>query len=273
MMAELIDRRRCKAEARDLLSTAQVSPKAMAALYLGLLLALSLIEEIGGTGGILSTFLSVLTSLLSLVLGAGFTLYCMALRRGERSEFLTLFDGFSFVGRLILLELLEFILVFAWSLLFVIPGIIAVYRYQFAVYNLYENPEIGVLEALSMSKRQTMGYKSQLFMLDLSYIGWTLLADLPSIVMQAVLYRTVAPLIYTGEFWDLTVEEIIAMATPLTPITWLLIAGLWALAVGIFYRPGRTCVTLAYFETAKRTSGIGEGVEPPRLEDNGWSNW
>ena len=45
-------------------------------------------------------------------------------------------------------------------------GIVAAYRYRFALYNLYENPGIGVMEALDMSKRQTLGYKSQLFTLD-----------------------------------------------------------------------------------------------------------
>ena len=36
MMAELIDRKRLKAETREMLATARVSPKGMAALYLGL---------------------------------------------------------------------------------------------------------------------------------------------------------------------------------------------------------------------------------------------
>ena len=65
-----------------------------------------------------------------------------------------------------------------WSMLLVIPGIIAAYRYRFAVLNLCENPELGVMEALNMSKAQTSGYKGQLFMLDLSFIGWAILCGL-----------------------------------------------------------------------------------------------
>ena len=60
-------------------------------------------------------------------------------------------------------------------MLFVIPGIIAAYRYSFAMLNLCENPELGVMEALNLSKRQTNGYKWQLFVLQLSFIGWSLL--------------------------------------------------------------------------------------------------
>lgn len=100
-----------------------------------------------------------------MVLSAGFVLYCMAVRRGQRAEFLTLFDGFSFVGKVIGLNIVIGVFTFLWSLLFVIPGIIASYRYRFALYNLYENPGIGIMEALDMSKQQTVGYKSQLFVL------------------------------------------------------------------------------------------------------------
>lgn len=63
-------------------------------------------------------------------------------------------------------------------LLLVIPGIVAAYRYRFAMLNLCENPEIGVMEALNMSKAQTLGFKWQLFVLDLSFIGWNILVGL-----------------------------------------------------------------------------------------------
>lgn len=58
------------------------------------------------------------------------------------------------------------------------PVIIAGYRYRFAIYNLCENPDIGVMEAISMSKAQTAGYKGDLFLLDLTFIGWNLLCSL-----------------------------------------------------------------------------------------------
>ena len=83
------------------------------------------------------------------------------------------------MGKVILLNLVIYCFTLLWSMLFVIPGIVAAYRYRFALYNLYENPGLNVMEALEMSKRQTRGYKGQLFMLDLSYFGWYLLASLP----------------------------------------------------------------------------------------------
>ena len=268
MTAELIDRKSLKEEARELLSGAQVPPKAMTALYTGLLLVLNMVSAFTGEG-ILSTFVSILTSLLSVLLGAGFAMYCMAIRRGERAEYLTLFDGFSFVGRLIALTIVTYAFITLWSMLFVIPGIVAAYRYRFAPYKLYENPGIGVMEALEMSKRQTTGYKGQLLALDLSYIGWTLLASLPAMVEMGMVYYGMF-----SSYYDYMTGAIAVMPADFTVFAllpawlWTLISGLWSMAVSLFFLPHFQCVELGYFETAKRTSGVGEGAEPSA--SNAW---
>ena len=263
MMAELIDRRAVKARTRETLRGAQVSPRAMAALFLALILVMNLVDSFTGLG-ILSTFVSILITLLGLVLEAGFVLYCMAVRRGERAEFLTLFDGFSFAGKVIGLCLLKYIFIFLWSLLFTIPGIVAIYRYRFALYNLYENPELSVFQALDMSKRQTMGYKGQLFTLDLSYLGWGLLASIPSLIYSVAFYQIMFE--EAMAFYGLPVITASGWAEALIYLLpawgWTLVMGLWHLAVAIFYLPHYQCVDLGYFETAKTTSGVGEGVVP-----------
>lgn len=256
MMAALIDRKQLKAEMRTLLSDAQVSPKALTALYLGICLLLNMLTYVGGDSGLLSTFVSILVSLVTLVLGSGFTLYCMAVRRGERAEFLTLFDGFSFAGKVIVLNILMYVYVFLWSMLFVIPGVIAWYRYRFALYNLYENPDLSPTEALAMSKRQTTGYKSQLLFLDISYFGWMLLASLPSLV-ESFLYTQEAILQF-GAIHAAGFTSAFPSAYTLLPLwAWVLIEGVWALAIGVFYLAHYQCVELGYFEIAKSTSGTG----------------
>lgn len=259
MTAQLIDRPQVKSQMKDLLRTAQIGPKGFVALYAGIILLLNLVDALaGGTAptvaerNLLGLFVYVLVMLLSAVLGAGFVLYCLAIRRGERAEFLTLFDGFSMVGKLITLNIVIFFFVFLWSLLFVIPGFIAAYRYRFALYNLYENPQLGVLEALEMSKRQTLGYKAQLFTLDLSYIGWSILANLPAHLYTA--YAT---------------YSVYASAAPAMPPSLSLVlgvrvvCGLWSLVTLMFYLPTYQCTELAYFDIAKQTSGVGLGMEPP----------
>lgn len=266
MTAELIDRKGMKAEVREMLSGAQVSPRAITALYCGLLLVLNMVSAFAGDTGFLSTFVTILTSLLNVILGAGFAMYCMAIRRGERAEYITLFDGFSFVGKLIGLTIVTALFIWLWSMLFIIPGIIAAYRYRFAPYNLYENPGIGVMEALEMSKRQTMGYKGQLFALGLSYLGWTLLASLPAIVEVGMLYYG----LFSSAF-DYMNGTIAAMPADISTFAvlpawlWTLIISLWSMAVSLFYLPNYQCVELSYYETAKRTSGVGAGAETPAI--------
>ena len=271
MMASLIDRKQLKHDMKDLLADAQVSPRAMAALYLGLSLVLSMVDTLAGDSGILATFLSILTSLLGMVLSSGFVLYCMAIRRGERAEFLTLFDGFSFVGKLIGLNIIMYLFIALWSMLFVVPGIIASYRYRFALYNLYENPGISVFEALNMSKRQTHGYKSQLFMLDLSYLGWTLLASVPSWIYGSLLSReTLMEAMNSVGFGTIAFTTVPLSSAVLPVWGWTLLIGLWRLAVAVFYLPAYQCVELGYFEIAKSTSGVGEGASPN--SQNTWRN-
>ena len=123
-------------------------------------------------------FVSVLVWLLSSVLAAGWVLYHQGVRRGQTMPYSSLFDGFGFTGKIILLHLVMGLFVFLWTLLLVIPGIIAIYRYRFALYNLCENPEMGVMEAIRLSKQQTMGFKLDLFVLDLTFIGWGILCGL-----------------------------------------------------------------------------------------------
>lgn len=261
MLAELIDRRAVKEEARQLLRGAQVSPRRFVALYLALILAIDLVDSITGTG-ILGIFVMVLAALLGAVLRTGVSLYFMAVRRGERAEYLTLFDGFAMAGKVVVLALLETLFVFLWSMLFMIPGIVALYRYRFALYNLCENPDLSPLEAINMSKRQTLGYKSQLFGLDLSYLGWSILSNLPlffynSLVSYSVVLETWSPYV---EAAPLPVD-----VTVIPLWVWTLLIGLWSLAVSLFYLHVFQATDLAYFETAKRTSGVGQGVSqtPP----------
>ena len=261
MIPELIDRRARKDAARETLRDAQASPLALTALYLALILVMDLADSLTG-GGLMGTFVLILINLLAVVLEAGFVLYYMAIRRGERAELLTLFDGFSFAGKVVLLGLLRSALIYLWSLLFVIPGLIAAYRYRFAIYNLGENPDLGVLEAFSMGKQQSYGYKWQLFTLDMSYLGWALLAGLPSYVYSAAAYQFL--LQETAALYGAVFEPAAwaSLIYALPAWGWVLLIGLWRLAVGIFYLPSFQCVDLDYFETAKRTSGVGSGVMP-----------
>lgn len=68
--------------------------------------------------------------------------------------------------------------IFLWSLLFVIPGIVKSYEYRMVPYIISENPNITTQRAFEISREMTMGEKANLFVLDLSFIGWKLLGVL-----------------------------------------------------------------------------------------------
>ena len=74
--------------------------------------------------------------------------------------------------------LLKDIFIFLWSLLLIIPGIIKSYAYRMVPYILADNPNIGVREAITLSNEMTKGHKFNMFVLDLSFIGWYLLGSL-----------------------------------------------------------------------------------------------
>lgn len=98
--------------------------------------------------------------------------------RGEYPPVSELFASFRIYTPCMVTGLLRDIYVFLWSLLFVIPGIVKHYAYSMAEYIIYENPNISASQALDMSNRMTMGYKGDLFVFDLSYLGWWILTGL-----------------------------------------------------------------------------------------------
>jgi uncharacterized membrane protein len=52
------------------------------------------------------------------------------------------------------------------------------YSYRYVPYILAKNPSIDAREALDLSRDITKGYKMDLFIMDLSFIGWYILGAL-----------------------------------------------------------------------------------------------
>lgn len=75
-------------------------------------------------------------------------------------------------------NILQTVYIILWSLLFVIPGIIASYSYSMTGYILAEHPELTASEAISRSRRMMRGNRGRLFCLQLSFIGWGILCAL-----------------------------------------------------------------------------------------------
>ncbi len=109
----------------------------------------------------------------------GFDLFNVSLYTAPgKPKFDLLFSRFSIFGRALGLRLLMALKIFLWTLLLIVPGIVAAYRYAMAPYLLAENPDLTAPEAIEKSKEMMAGNKGRLFCLQLSFIGWYLLAAL-----------------------------------------------------------------------------------------------
>ena len=118
--------------------------------------------------------------ILALPLTWGYqTLFLGAVRGGEATA-KDMFEGYNkeLFSRVLTTTLLYYVYVFLWSLLLLIPGCIKSYSYAMTPYILKDNPEMKNNAAIEESMRMMDGHKLELFMLDLSFIGWALLSFL-----------------------------------------------------------------------------------------------
>ena len=140
------------------------------------------------------SILLIAINLMTIVIGVGYRNYTLLVSRGIKAGVGEIFDSFGIFFKVIWLNILTGIFVFLWSLLLFVPGIIAAYRYSFAVYILLDDPDKGALQCIRESKEMTRGYKGQLFVLDLSFIGWSLLTIVPfvSIFVSPYTFTTLA---------------------------------------------------------------------------------
>lgn len=107
--------------------------------------------------------------------------------RYQKAEQTTLFEGFSIFAKTTFLLLLMGAKIFLWSLLFIVPGIIAIFRYSQAFYVMVDHPEYSANQCLQESSRIMAGNKFKFLCLQLSFIGWELLAGLPAFCFSKLL--------------------------------------------------------------------------------------
>lgn len=88
--------------------------------------------------------------------------------------------------------------IFLWSLLFVIPGIIKSFSYFMVPYLLAENPDMDGDRALQLSSDMMVGHKMELFVLQLSFIGWQILS---------MITFNIVGILYVAPYYTATMAE------------------------------------------------------------------
>lgn len=112
------------------------------------------------------------------VVGTGMRGWFLRYSRGENASFGELFASFRIYLPVVAANFLRSLYTFLWSLLFFIPGIVKSYAYSMTDYIIYENPNLSANQAITLSRELTRGAKWDLFVLDLSFLGWNLLSGL-----------------------------------------------------------------------------------------------
>lgn len=108
----------------------------------------------------------------------GFTVVSLNVIRTNGVELKQMFNGFNNFGTAFLVNLLNGIFIFLWSLLLIVPGIIKSFAYSMTYYVLADNPSMTATEARKRSIELMRGNKWRLFCLQFSFIGWWLLCGL-----------------------------------------------------------------------------------------------
>ena len=132
------------------------------------------------------------------IFSAGYSLYSLKVSRQKPSGIGDLFGVVAIFPKALGLLIVQMVLVMLWSLLFIIPGIIAGLRYSMALYIMLDNPDMSIMECIKASSQLMDGRKRELFVLQLSFMGWGLLEIIPFVTLWVTPYRSVT----TANFYN-----------------------------------------------------------------------
>ncbi len=211
-----INRAAIKQNAKNIISTTKPSPILIGLAYLGIIFILQFLsytvsgefqvymqtmeQVMAGNLDYIPPIVNISLSarlmmlaigLVMLMIDTGFKIYCLNISQFRKAGIGNLFDGCAIFLKVLWLTILMGIFILLWSCLLIIPGIIAAYRYRMALYIMIENPHLGAFECIRASSEMMEGRKSELFVLDLSFLGWYLLTMFPFVTIWVTPYTSV----------------------------------------------------------------------------------
>lgn len=156
----------------------------------------------------------LLLSLYNTFMSFGYTSYTLRVARNEQPRFGHLFDGFARPLRVFGANLLMGLFTALWVLAVLLPltgilllghiawedsyyilsnvssavSVVVSYRYSLTLYFIIDDPDCTARQAIRRSKTAMRGWKWTLFALDLSFLGWALLAALLGTVLGVLAF-------------------------------------------------------------------------------------
>lgn len=158
--------------------------------------------------------LTVAIEIMAAVLGVGYTLYILRISRHIKASVGDMFDAFGLFLRALLASYIPMFLVTAWCMIYMfamvillsivqsvwipivcipllIPAYKAAYAYRQTVYILLDCPQLNVMQCVGLSKAVMEGHKWELFVLDLSFLGWDILCAIPLVGLWVRPYKEI----------------------------------------------------------------------------------
>ena len=149
-------------------------------VYFVIAVGISLVISLPTANGETTTTISSGTNILSVFytghIMVGLIIISSKIHNDVKPEVNDLFKGFKNYGGVLGVYILQNIYIALWSLLFVIPGLVKTYSYAMSLYIINDNPNKGIKDCITESRKMMDGNKWKLFCLDFSYIGWYLLS-------------------------------------------------------------------------------------------------
>jgi len=168
----MIDRASLKQSAKDKLKGKWGTGVLISLIYFlitGVFSGLGNIKDVGPIFSLASIFINA-----PLTIGLAITyLVCV---KTDNLVFENLFSGFKIYPKSLGMYLWMILWVVLWALLFIVPGIIKAISYSQSFFIIAENPNVKVRDAMKISMKMTDGYKGDIFVMALSFLGWALLA-------------------------------------------------------------------------------------------------
>ena len=157
---------------------AQLGNKIFGSLWMYALLACFIVGAISAAAGSVIPGVGALIVIGPMTYGLSYVFLKQA-RDGQEMQLGDIFKGFTDdFGQTFLIGLMTGIFTLLWSMLFVIPGIIKAYSYSMVYYIKIDHPEYDWRQCISESQAMMKGHKGELFMLDLSFIGWIIVGSM-----------------------------------------------------------------------------------------------
>lgn len=166
-----------------------------------------LLSSLVDQGSSLYAFLNLAFEIAILPMSVGLILYMLKFIRKSDVE---INDLVAFYDKRFLLILLVTILIgiftALWSLLLIIPGIIAALSYSMVNYIIADNRKNDTMAVIKESKRMMYGYKADYFVFNLSFLGWALLCIFIVPLIYVIPYMSVSQALYYEELR--TIKEV-----------------------------------------------------------------